>query len=166
MKRSYAVATVAVAALLGSAGAASAEVLYPPPPEPTLEVSAGSLCVGDVPYLEWEATHGTDAASAQVASSDDATVTVTFLNPGGPDHVLSGQPLSGQIMWPGASADADGNGTDWFGWKIVDGEWVEGEEWDWVVTDADIEIEASQSVVLTVAYPLPSAVFVVLPGPP
>src|SRR5690606_12740715 len=126
MKRSYAVATVAVAALLGSAGAASADELYPPPPEPTLEVSAGSLCIGDVPYLEWEAKHGTEDAD-----DDDATLTLTFLNPSGPDHVVSGQPLSGTMLWPGAAADSEGNGTDWPGWKLVDGTWVEGDEWDW-----------------------------------
>lgn len=161
MKRSYAVATVAVAALLGSAGAASADELYPPPPEPTLEVSAGSLCIGDVPYLEWEAKHGTEDAD-----DDDATLTLTFLNPSGPDHVVSGQPLSGTMLWPGAAADSEGNGTDWPGWKLVDGTWVEGDEWDWVVPEADIEFKASPSVVLTVAYPLPSAVCAGPPGPP
>gem|GEM_PF-6087478 len=158
MKRSYAVAAVAAVALLGSAGAASADELYPPPPEPTLEVSASSLCVGDVPYLEWEGAHGSDSEGA-----DDATVTVTFLNPSGADHVLSGQPLSGRILWPGAAADSEGKGTDWPGWEYVDGTWVEGDEWDWVVPTADIEFKASPSVVLTVAYPLPSAVCA---GPP
>ncbi len=153
MKRSHAVAGVALVALLGSAGAAAADELYPPPPEPTLEVSAGALCVGDVPYLEWEAAHGT-----QPADADDSTVTLTFLNPGGADYVVSGQPMSGKILWPGAEADADGNGTDWPGWSFENGEWVQGDEWDWVVPTADIEFEASPSVVLTVAYPLPSAV--------
>jgi len=157
MKRSSAVVGVAILALLGSAGAASADDLYPPPPEPTLEVSARSVCVGDVPYLSWEAKHGSELTASET------DLTITFLNPGGKDLVWSGQPLSGQRMWPGAEADSEGHGTDWPGWRLEDGRWVEGDEWDWVVPTADVEFKASPSVVLTLDYPLPSAVCA---GPP
>ncbi len=43
MKRVIAVAAAAVLALAAGVGGASAEPLYPPPSEPTLEVTAGSL---------------------------------------------------------------------------------------------------------------------------
>jgi len=115
--------------------------------------------VGDVPYLSWEAKHGSELASAADADS----LTITFINPGGPDYVQGGQPMSGRVLWPGAEVGPDGHGTDWPGWSFVNGEWVEGDEWDWVVPTADIEFSASPSVVLTVDYPLPSAVCA---GPP
>ena len=105
MKRTSAVAGAAILAFFGSAGAATADELYPPTPEPTLEVEARSVCVGDVPFLSWDAAHGSDIGAAD----SDGTVTITFLNPGGADHVLSGQPMSGQVLWPGAEMDAEGN---------------------------------------------------------
>lgn len=159
MKRTSAVAGIALLAYLGSAGAAAADDLYPPPPEPTLEVTANAFCIGDVPYLSWEAEHSTESAGSEL----DGSLTLSFLNPSGKDHVLKNQPLSGQILWPGAAADSEGKGTDWPGWKLVNGEWVEGDEWDWVIPTADVEFTASPSVVLTVEYPLPSAICA---GPP
>jgi uncharacterized repeat protein (TIGR01451 family)/LPXTG-motif cell wall-anchored protein len=32
--------------------------------------------------------------------------------------------LSGTVIYPGATADANGNGTDWPGWKFENGVWV------------------------------------------
>lgn len=164
MKRALAAAAVSLMALgLGAGGAAAApEPVYPPPSAPTLEVTADALCVGDVPYFEWEATLDED----ELAATGEDSLTITFLNPSGPDHVLNGQPLSGSAMWPGASADADGNGTDWPGWSLVDGTWVEGDEWDWAVPRVDVRFETNPSVELTLDYPLPSAVCAGPPGPP
>lgn len=159
MKRTSAVVGIAILAYLGSAGAAAADDLYPPPPEPTLEVEASSVCVGDVPYLSWSASHSSDAAASEL----DGSLTITFVNPSGADHVISGQPLSGQMLWPGAAADSNGNGTDWPGWRLENGEWVEGDEWDWVVPTAQVRFTASPSVELAVDYPLPSAICA---GPP
>lgn len=162
MKRVIAVAAAATLALLTGVGAASAEPLYPPPSEPTLEVTAESLCVGDVPYFAWEAT--VDEGDSTVTAAD--SLTITFRNPSGADHVISGQPLAGQLMWPGAAADSNGTGTDWPGWRLDNGTWVEGDEWDWTLPSVDVSFEVNPSAVINLDYPLPSAVCAGPPGPP
>lgn len=162
MKRAFAAASAAAVALVVGAGAAAAapEPVYPPPSPPTMTVTADGFCIGDVPYFGWETTfEDSDAA-------DDESLTITFRNPSGSDHVLKGQSLSGQAMWPGAAADSEGKGTDWPGWRLEDGVWLEGDEWDWTVPDVDVKFEANPSVVVNIVYPLPSAVCAGPPNPP
>lgn len=165
MKRVLAAAAATGAALVLGAGAAWAAPapVYPPPTEPTLEVDAQSLCVGDVPYFSWEATLG--ESEEDPASADDS-LTITFLNPSGPDYVLKNQPLSGQAIWPGGAADSSGKGTDWPGWHLEGGTWVLGDEWDWTLPDVDVRFEVNPSVVVNIDYPLPSAVCAGPPNPP
>ena len=163
MKRAIAVAAAALLALGTSAGAAFADdPLYPPPSEPTIEVTASPLCVGDAPYFRWEVVLGGDGAPAFA----DETVTITFLNSSGPDHKITGQPLEGSHLWPGAAVDADGNGTDWPGWTRDGDRWIEGDEWDWTLPDVDVRFEVGASAILNLEYPLPSSVCAGPPGPP
>jgi uncharacterized repeat protein (TIGR01451 family) len=51
-------------------------------------------CDGNTPYLVY------DIKLDNLPGVD--TVTITFINPGGPDIVFADQPLSGKILWPGA----------------------------------------------------------------
>jgi hypothetical protein len=67
-----------------------------------------------------------------------STVTIRWINPDGDGVVQSGLPLSGRTLWPGAVIDADGNPLDWPGWSLVDGEWVVGDEFDWVRPDVQV----------------------------
>lgn len=155
MKRATAVAAAAFLALGAGAGAAAAdEPLYPPPTEPTIEVTAGTQCVGDAPYFGWEVDLGGEGAP----TFEGESVTITFLNPSGADHTIADQPLSGSRLWPGAAVDGDGNGTDWPGVRFEDGRWLDGDEWDWTLPDVDVRFEVGASTVLNLAYPLPSAV--------
>ena len=164
MKRALAAASVAAVALVMGAGAAAAapEPVYPPPSAPTLSATADSLCVGDVPYFGWEVTVDDEDADP----TDGETVTITFRNPSGADYVLKGQPLSGQALWPGAAADSNGDGTDWPGWRLENGVWLQGDEWDWTLPDVDVEFEINPTVVVNINYPLPSAVCAGPPNPP
>ncbi len=149
-----------VAALAGPAAQAGAAV--PPPPEAgcgsaddgygaglpcDVEVAVLTpVCDGDVPRLRY--------AVAPAASS--GTVDVRFVHPGGDDVVHADQPLSGTVPWPGAVVDAAGAGVDWPGWRLEDGVWVAGDEYDWVrrsvevAFDVDVDGAVASAVV---AYP-------------
>ena len=82
------------------------------------------ICDNDVPKLRYAVVPN---------GTPNTTVTITWINPTGPDVVQSGLPLSGTVLWPGAVVGADGKGADWPGWsQAADGSWVEGDEFDWV----------------------------------
>lgn len=151
MKRSAVLGATALALLVGALPA-SADDLYPPPPEPPLEVEASSVCIGDVPYLEWDARH----LSERTGASSSEGLTVRFINPDGPDHVLTGQPMQGRTTWPGVVIE-DGTIVDWPGGHWEGDDWVLGDEYDWAVPEVEVEFHASPSAILTVSYPLPSA---------
>ncbi|GAA1994513.1 hypothetical protein GCM10009718_35460 [Isoptericola halotolerans] len=120
---------------------------YPEEPEENLQLEIlDPICDGDVPYLQYAAVvEGLDPAPE--------TVTITFVNPSGSDYVLADQPLSGRVLWPGAEVDGSGNPVDWPGWSLVDGEWVVGDEWDWVRPSVEVLFEVNPTVSRTVAYP-------------
>lgn len=114
-------------------------------PEPTMEITVRTpVCDGDVPYLEY---------AVELADSDASTVTITWLNPGGDDVVQPDLPLSGRVMWPGAVVGDDGRGADWPGWRLEDGEWVQGDEYDWVRPSVDVLFESNPEAMVTVDYP-------------
>ncbi|NQY57404.1 MAG: DUF11 domain-containing protein [Ilumatobacteraceae bacterium] len=87
------------------------------PLEPTLDVGAFEpVCVGDFPYIGYTIVPKgfTPAGSATIEILDADMQLVETLND---------QPLSGQILWPGASLDP----ADWPGWQLENGVWVEDE---------------------------------------
>src|SRR5690606_4391579 len=104
---------------------------YPEPEEPSLTAEMFQpICDGDVPYLLYRLT---------ATGPDSSTATTTWITPSGDDVVLTDQPLSGRVLWPGAVVGADGSPLDWPGWSLVDGEWVEGDEFDWVRPQVDVK---------------------------
>jgi uncharacterized repeat protein (TIGR01451 family) len=96
-------------------------------------------CLENAPYLTYEVT---DAAPGE-------KVTITFVNPDGEDVVISGLPLSGKVLWPGSVIDAEGNPIDWPGWRLEDGVWVEGDEFDWVRPTVTVKVETDGSELFT-----------------
>jgi uncharacterized repeat protein (TIGR01451 family)/LPXTG-motif cell wall-anchored protein len=88
-------------------------------------------CEDNAPYLFYEVT---DAAPGEL-------VTITFINPDGDNVVYSGLPLQGRVLWPGSAIDASGNPTDWPGWRFENGQWVEGDEFDWVRPTVKVTVE-------------------------
>jgi hypothetical protein len=118
---------------------------YEPPEVPSLTAEIFEpVCDGDVPYLQYRVV-------PTGATSD--TLTITWINPSGDDVVYTDLPLEGRVLWPGAVVDEDGNPLDWPGWRLEDGEWVEGDEFDWVRPSVDVRMEVNPEVTLTAAYP-------------
>ena len=66
--------------------------------------------------------------------------------------------ISGSVLWPGAELDGDGHPSDWPGWRIEDGIWVEGDQFDWVRPSADVRFEVNPEATIMVDDP-PSVPF-------
>jgi hypothetical protein len=117
-----------------------------PTPSPTV-LNVGVLqpvCDGDVPKLRYE---------INVPGSTATTVTITWLNPSGPNVVYANQPLSGTVNWPGAVV-VNGRGVDWPGWtQLANGTWVEGDEYNWVRPSVQVLFQVNPEATVTVAYP-------------
>ncbi|BDZ42572.1 hypothetical protein GCM10025865_18710 [Paraoerskovia sediminicola] len=131
--------------LAGSSAFADDET-YEPPPAPAFSTLVETpICDGDVPYLAYD---------VQVENTDATDLTITFINPNGEDYVVSGLSVgSGRILWPGAVVAADGTALDWPGWSLVNGEWVEGDEYDWVRPSVQVRISVNPEATVDVAYP-------------
>ena len=112
------------------------------------------VCDNDVPKLRYAVTP---------TGTDRTTVTITWANPSGADVVYADLPLSGTVPWPGAVSDASGKGVDWPGWRLVDGTWVEGDEYDWVRPSVEVGFEVNPSASAVVAYPPSSPVCLTSP---
>ena len=116
-------------------------------PVPSLgDLHPTAVCTSNVPYLDYDVTVN------NLPGADK--VTITFINPGGPDIVFADQPLSGKILWPGAVLDGQGNIVDWPGWTLnPDGTWTQGDEFDWVRPSVQVNFEVNPSATVTVDYP-------------
>ncbi|WP_230684846.1 LPXTG cell wall anchor domain-containing protein [Cellulomonas sp. JZ18] len=44
-------------------------------------------------------------------------------------------------------------GVDWPGWRLENGTWVEGDEYDWVRPEVTVRFDVNPSSTVTVAYP-------------
>ncbi|MHA7133632.1 peptidase [Oerskovia turbata] len=149
-----------VAGLLGAtalvAPTANASVETPDPtptvgdyvettPPPTIALTVlQPVCDGDVPYLVYD---------VDVTGTPNDTVTITWLNPSGANVVQAGLPLSGRVLWPGATVDAQGNPTGWPGWVFENGEWVEGGPFTWVRPSVDVLFQVNPETTVSVSYP-------------
>lgn len=109
-----------------------------------------SVCVGDVPYL------GYQVALPEGFEPDSANpVKITFVNPDGDDYVVEDQPLSGALLWPGAS---DGEPKMWPGWELVDGEYVQTDgNFAWTREGVTVEFEVNPTYSTVVEYPQATA---------
>ena len=75
---------------------------------PTLTVTATPVCFGDAAYVDYNVT------VLGVGAPTLANITWQKLN-GEVVKVLSGQPLTGRLLWPGTVLDGAGNPTSWPG---------------------------------------------------
>ena len=108
-------------------------------PEELDLAAVGAECFNDIPYLKY----AIDYPAGQSA-------TITFLNPTGADIVYEDVPLSGAVLWPGASETP----PDWPGWILQDGVWVAADDgFLWARGDIEVLFEVNPSTVLTVSYP-------------
>ncbi len=88
-----------------------------------LALTATAVCKSDVPYIQYTVVPNFTPSTAN-------PVTLTWLN--GDKTVLAAQPtatnqpLQAEILWPGAVLDSQGKPTDWPGWYLSNGQWVQG----------------------------------------
>ncbi len=159
MRRTLRVAMTVLVALLagGTASAATAAVPAADPCATSVDgyapagacqlliAQAQPTCAADVPVLDYALTEeGTSATTA----------TITWVNStGGADVVLTDQPLSGQLLWPGVTV-VDGAAQGWPGWvQDAQGSWSEGGDYAWARGAVQVRFEVNPSVATTVVYP-------------
>ncbi|AQG80591.1 SdrD B-like domain-containing protein [Spirosoma montaniterrae] len=90
-------------------------------PVRSLRVDVQSICVKDVPYITYSVTPVNFTATT-------TSITLKKVIDDSVIETLTDQPLSGTLLYPGAAIDAQGNPTDWPGWKFENGEWVKEED--------------------------------------
>lgn len=137
--------TSAVAAPTTDACATTADGYAPAGACQLVIAQAQPTCAGDVPVLDYAlAEEGTSVATA----------TITWVNPtGGADVVLTDQPLSGRLVWPGVTV-VDGTASGWPGWVQDDqGSWSEGGSYAWARGAVQVKFEVNPSATTTVTYP-------------
>lgn len=152
-RKAAAVLGVSALALTSSAVAASAQETpeYPP----VAPSSASAVCVGDIPYLSYQANFPPEFAGQ--------TVTITIVNPTGDDIVVTktlgpdGSVSGNDILWPGASPNPN---PDWPGWILQDdGTWVEGDDgFLWARGTLTGTFEVNPTVALSATYPPASSI--------
>jgi LPXTG-motif cell wall-anchored protein len=123
---------------------------YAPPTRCELGIArAEAVCLAAAPALSY---------AVEPVGTPNTTVTLTWHNPGGPDLVQSGLPLSGQVYWPGTVV-VDGVVTDWPGWtQLPDGSWTEHDAYDYTRPQVEVTFEVNPSATTVVSYPPASAV--------
>jgi hypothetical protein len=159
------VATIAV--LVGLGGTLPAQAVVVPKPSPSVEVNDACVnptdsygvqrvceldvqvltpvCDNEVPKLRYKVV---------AVGTPNTTVTITWVNPTGPDVVYADLPLEGTVNWPGAVQDSTGRGIDWPGWtQLADGSWVEGDEFDWVRPSVSVLFQVNPEATVSVGYP-------------
>ena len=111
-----------------------------------LRVEVNPVCAtGDTPTLRYDSrVRGTNASS----------MTIRWVNPDGEDIVMTDQPLSGEVVWPGTVVGADGRTVDWPGWTLQpDGTLVEGDEYSWTRPTVRVEFTVNPTATTVVTYP-------------
>jgi hypothetical protein len=112
-----------------------------------------SACVGDVPYLGYSLS----LPEGYVAQSP-TPLSITFLHPTDPsqNYTVSNLPLTGTLLWPGASATEP---LQWPGWQqLADGTYVETTgNYAWTRDGVTVLFEVNPSYQTVVEYPPASA---------
>jgi len=156
----------AVLLTLGSAGAALAAdepgdpgLYAPPPPPPTpslLGSSADVACVRDTPVISYRVVL-TDPGN--LATGHTAVLVITD----GVNRVdvtlgdVSSGSLSGTVLWPGASVDANGTANGWPGWVFQNGAWVETDgNYAWTRGAISATIQVNPEMPVALSYPAAS----------
>lgn len=147
-------AVVAAAVAVAAPGSAAAY-----PPEPSDELirlgAVGVVCESAAPYIEYRID--TDGFPPEEVAALTATLTVLDSDDVAVEGPLAGQPLTGRMLYPGAAVDADGVGSDWPGWKQVDGEWVEDPTDAHLRSGLKVNAVVNPEVTAAVQYPPESA---------
>ncbi|KAF2078699.1 HYR-like domain-containing protein, partial [Flavobacterium sharifuzzamanii] len=114
---------------------------------PVMTVTATSICVNDVPYLDYTVTPGnfTPINGVTIAWADSNNNVIT---------TMTDLPLSGRVLWPGAVVDDQGKGIDWPGWIFENNRWIEGADgFEKLRPTANVILSLNPSQTITVSYP-------------
>ncbi|MRX67633.1 T9SS type B sorting domain-containing protein [Flavobacterium resistens] len=114
---------------------------------PVMTVTATSICVNDVPYLDYSATpvNFTPVNGVTITWADSNNNVVT---------TMTNLPLSGRVLWPGAVVDQNGNGIDWPGWVFQDNKWIQAPDgFENLRPTATVTISVNPSETIVVNYP-------------
>ncbi|MBF4560857.1 LPXTG cell wall anchor domain-containing protein [Microbacterium sp. VKM Ac-2870] len=158
--RSYALSAVLAVVLL-SGGATAAAAAEPPgnygsdtPSAPSLSGSmVAPECDANVPWIDYSVVltdpdNTTTSHEAKLILSDGAQSTTIPLG-----EIVNGT-LSGRVLWPGASVDANGVGNGWPGWAFENGQWVASSgNFAWTRGDISAVVEVNPSLRVALSYP-------------
>jgi hypothetical protein len=161
--RAAAIFAGACGLVIAGGTAAFAEDYPPPTPNSLLAQGAGSVCVGAAAHLSYE------VSGVNAAELEPNPLTITWVNDeGGQSVVMAGLPLTGRALWPGVLLDSAGTVTDWPGWELKNGVWVESNDgFAWVRPGVRVEFSVAGSQVATeVAYPAATTACANPPGVP
>jgi len=114
---------------------------------PVMTVTATSICVNDVPYLDYAVTpqNFTPINGVTIAWADSNNNVVT---------TMTDLPLSGRVLWPGAVVDEQGKGIDWPGWIFENNRWIEAADgFEKLRPTANVTLSLNPSQTITVSYP-------------
>ncbi|KAF2343050.1 Ig-like domain-containing protein, partial [Flavobacterium tistrianum] len=88
---------------------------------PTMTIKAESYCLNNAPYVSYsvKADNFTPSGLLTINWIDSSNRVVA---------TQTGMPLNGNVLWPGAAVDGNNMPTDWPGWILANGQWVEGND--------------------------------------
>ncbi|WP_317192561.1 T9SS type B sorting domain-containing protein [Flavobacterium branchiicola] len=114
---------------------------------PIMTVTANSYCSNNVPYVRYNVkaenfTPNNLLTIKWIDSANNVVATQTNL------------PLSGDLLWPGAVIDSNGNGVDWPGWLLKNNQWIEGADgFENARANVTMEFSLNPTVNVIVNYP-------------
>ncbi len=115
-----------------------------------LKLTAYTYCNNDVPYVHYKVVPN--------FTPDANPVTITWFNgnmtPVVAQTITAGMPLEGDMLWPGAVLDVNGQPIDWPGWYIDNGVWVQGDDgFEGTRPTAYVQISVNPTELIEVSYP-------------
>jgi len=134
---------------------------------PSLDGSvAASECIGDVPYIHYSVVltdpdnqvTSHEASLIMTGSGNTTTIVLGTLD--------SNNRLTGTVLWPGASVDAQGHATGWPGYEFVGGAWVQTSgNFAWTRGAITAVIHVNPDITVPLSYPPASAACASPPSP-
>ncbi|SHG25202.1 HYR-like domain-containing protein [Flavobacterium johnsoniae] len=114
---------------------------------PVMTVTAASICVNDVPYLDYVVTpvNFTPVNGVTIAWANAQNTVIT---------TMTNLALSGRVLWPGAVVDENGKGIDWPGWVFENNKWIQAPDgFESLRPTVNLTISVNPSETITVSYP-------------
>ncbi|WP_243648564.1 hypothetical protein, partial [Agromyces fucosus] len=114
---------------------------------------ATGVCEADSPWITFdvEMTDPDEQSTGNTASliMTDGTNTETIVL-----GDLENGSLSGKVLWPGASVDADGKANGWPGWALVGDKWIEVDDnFAWTRGDITAQLVVNPELDVKISYP-------------